>query len=141
MIQTFPCIDCDDLNSTRVGGDPPASIDTSLCDEPTQFLGSFPLPSNTGLPFSIIHRFGSIGDDGCFGTPVYTQNKCGGLAYADRLQAVERFGSMPQHGFTHFLPIGQDGRIPDGFPWDPGCLNVWDADPLDPCTYRFCAQQ
>ncbi len=65
-----------------------------------------------------------------------TENKMGGMAYAQRHQVVDAYRSMPHLGYTHLLQIGQDGLSPAGFPWDPGYLNVWSMDPLDPNTYR-----
>mgnify|MGYP003327454296 FL=1 len=78
----------------------------------------------------------------CFdGVSPYPENKVGGLAYSERHWAFEAYQSMAPLGYAHLLQIGQDGLIPDGFPWDPGYLNVWSSEPLDPNAYRFCIQQ
>lgn len=101
----------------------------------SRFAGSHRAFSPCCLKFSdeIEEEFGS--------TSPCTENKMGGMAYAERHQVVDAYRSMPHLGYTHLLQIGQDGLSPAGFPWDPGYLNVWSMDPLDPNTYRFCIQQ
>lgn len=72
----------------------------------------------------------------------YSESKLFGRGYTWRYQIAEKVSQLESRGFLHLLQIGLRGdTIIDGFPWDPGFLNVWAADPQDASTYRFCVQQ
>ncbi|QOV90500.1 hypothetical protein [Humisphaera borealis] len=81
-------------------------------------------------------------DDACGGLMRYSGNKLGGLCYFERYQVADDVPSLEREGFEHLLQIGMEGcGVIDGFPWDPGTLNVWARNASDSRTYRFCVQQ
>ncbi|MEZ6142310.1 MAG: hypothetical protein R3B84_17255 [Zavarzinella sp.] len=66
----------------------------------------------------------------------------GGHCYVERVQVRDDVKRLEEEGYRHLLQIGEvGGDFIEGFPWDPGFLNVWASHPLDPSTYRFCVQQ
>lgn len=72
----------------------------------------------------------------------YTESKLGGNGFAERHQVGDAIVALEADGYQHLLQIGMHGcDLIDGFPWDPGYLNVWAKDPLAPKFYRFCIQQ
>ena len=81
--------------------------------------------------------------DDCAGnmTP-YAQSKLGGSCFVFRYQIRQAIDDLNAKGYHHLIQIGQPAsRIIDGFPWDPGFLNVWASNSIDSTTYRFCVQQ
>ena len=76
------------------------------------------------------------------GRSILSCNKLGGLAYIERHALMDAIPELESQGFSHLLQIGMNGDLLiDGFPWDPGFLNVWARDPLDANTFRFAIQQ
>ena len=72
----------------------------------------------------------------------YTESKLGGACYVERYQVGDDVHELENSGFQQLLQIGMHGSdLIDGFPWDPGYLNVWALNPTDPKSYRFCIQQ
>lgn len=73
----------------------------------------------------------------------YSDSKLGGNCFIFRYQIRDAVAQLEAVGFQHLLQIGEapGGALIEGFPWDPGFLNVWAADLEDPKTYRFCVQQ
>lgn len=72
----------------------------------------------------------------------YAESKLGGACYVERYQIREAVQELERSGFQQLLQIGMDGPdLIEGFPWDPGYLNVWALNPTDPTSYRFCIQQ
>ena len=72
----------------------------------------------------------------------FSENKLGGRCFVDRHQVRDEVRLLEESGYFHLLQIGMVGRdLIKGFPWDPGYLNVWALNPLDPSSYRFCVQQ
>lgn len=81
-------------------------------------------------------------DDGCGGTMRYSGSKVGGRCLVERHQVADAVRLLEDEGYLHLLQIcTPTDDLVDGFPWDPGTLNVWARDPRDATTYRFCVQQ
>lgn len=71
-----------------------------------------------------------------------SRNKLGGNAYIERHALMDAIPQIEARGYSHLLQIGMDGEdLIDGFPWDPGYLNVWALNPFDADTFRFAIQQ
>jgi len=74
--------------------------------------------------------------------PLVPENKMMGRCYIERHAVIDDILELEAADFIHLLQIGHDFLVDaEGFPWDPGCLNVWCLDATDPTTYRFCIQQ
>lgn len=72
----------------------------------------------------------------------YSGCKLGGECFVRRHQVGGAVQELGASGFAHLLQIGEVGAdFIQGFPWDPGFLNVWAKVPDDASTYRFCIQQ
>jgi len=74
--------------------------------------------------------------------PISPENKMFGRCYVDRHAVMDDVLALEASEHLHLLQIGFEFDVEiEGFPWDPGCLNVWARNPSDAATYRFCVQQ
>jgi hypothetical protein len=73
---------------------------------------------------------------------LHTESKLGGRCFLERYWLREVVTELEENGYEQLLQIGMHGSdLIEGFPWDPGYLHVWAANPDDPKTYRFMIEQ
>lgn len=102
-----------------------------LSNQPFQACG---LEIGTEIADSVIDKEGN--------ETLYTESKLGGRCFLERHFLQNDVMELEEKGYQQLLQIGMHGsHLIEGFPWDPGFLHVWAANPDDPMTYRFMIEQ